>query len=99
MTLKGNQRSHLSRLAHGLSPVVMVGGDGVSPGVLRAVDEALECHELIKVKFQDHKEARHSLAPEIARKEQAILVRIVGNIAIFYRTARKPENRKLKFPV
>ncbi len=98
MNLSGSQRSFLSKRAHDLNPIVIVGGDGVTPGIIRAVDEALECHELIKVRFLDHKQARHKLAPEIARDVQAILVRIIGNIAVFYRIARKPENRDLKLP-
>ena len=95
MKLKGSRRAYLSRMAHELNPVVMIGGEGVTPGVLRAVEEALESHELIKVKFQDHKEVRRTLAPGIAEETDATLVRIIGNIAVYYRSARNPENRKI----
>ena len=38
-------------LAHHLNPVVQVGNAGLTEGVQRQIDGALEAHELIKVKL------------------------------------------------
>ena len=53
MSLTGKQRRFLRAEAHALSPVVMVGKEGLSDTVLNAVREALLAHELIKVRQLD----------------------------------------------
>jgi len=98
MKITGRQRAYLSKKAHELHPYVMVGGDGVTPAIIKAIEEALESHELIKVKFQDHKATRRELAPEIAEKTDSLLVKIIGNIAVLFRSARDPEKRNIVLP-
>ncbi len=83
--LKGVQRGYLSKRAHSLKPVVMIGGKGLTEGVIKAVDAELEEREMIKVKFQDFKEARRELAEELAQKTASQVVRIIGNVALLYR--------------
>ena len=50
-TLSTKQKQFLKGLAHHLSPVVMLGGNGLTEGVLAEIDNALNHHELIKVKI------------------------------------------------
>ncbi len=83
--LKGFQRSYLTKKAHSLKPVVMIGGNGLTDAVVKAVDAELENHEMIKVKFVDYKESRRELAEELVEKTESHLVRIIGNIALIYR--------------
>ena len=64
-SLTGAQRKYLRGLAHSLRPVVQAGKNGITPELLRAVDEALEHQELIKVKFVDFKEEKKELTEEI----------------------------------
>ena len=54
--LKGYQKKYLRGLVHGMKPLVFVGQKGLSSTVIQAVDESLEKHELVKVKFSDFKE-------------------------------------------
>jgi len=98
MELKGYQRSYLTKEAHEIKPVVMIGRNGMSDSVIKAVDEALAIHELIKVKFIDFKESRFDLAKVIAGKTESILVRVVGNVAIYYREHEEKEKRKFTIP-
>jgi len=98
MELKGNQRSYLSKTAHSLKPVVMIGGGGLTDGVIGAVKEALECHELIKVRFIEHKENRKEIAVEMAEKSHAELVRIIGNVVVLYKEAYDPDSRRIVIP-
>ena len=44
------QRQYLKSLAHRLSPVVMVGNQGVTVTVLKEIEHSLAAHELIKIK-------------------------------------------------
>jgi RNA-binding protein len=98
MQLTGFQRSYLSKMAHPLSPVVMVGGAGVTDAVVDAVKAALESHELIKVKFVDHKEEKRDLASQLAEQAHAELVRVLGNMAVLYKEAYDPQNRSITLP-
>lgn len=98
MELKGYQRSYLTKESHNLKPVVMIGRNGMSDQVIKAVSEALEAHELIKVKFIDFKESRYDLAGVIAEKTDSILVRVVGNMAIYYREQEEEKKRKYAIP-
>ena len=48
--------------AHHLDPVVMIGGDGLTPAVQKEVDAALNAHGLIKVRvFSDDRAAREAM--------------------------------------
>lgn len=49
MNLSTKQKQHLKGLAHPLKPVVLLGSNGLTEGVLAEIEQALEHHELIKV--------------------------------------------------
>ena len=98
--LKGYQKKYLKGLAHGMNPLVFVGQKGLSPSVIKAVDESLEKHELIKLKFIDFKEKgqKEEIATAIEKETASELVGKVGHIAIFYRQQKDPEKRKINVP-
>lgn len=95
--LTSKQRKILEKYAHDLQPVVIVGGAGVTEGVMQKIEDSIAVHELLKVKFNEYKDEKKDLCNEIAEKCNATLVRIIGNIAIFYREAEKAEDRKYSF--
>lgn len=68
-----------------LKPVLKVGKDGLSPEFLAEVDKTLQHHELIKVKFDQFKEEKKELAPQLAEKSGSHLIMRVGNVAVLYR--------------
>lgn len=98
--LKGFQKKYLKGLAHGMKPLVFVGQKGLSPAITRAVDESLEKHELIKVKFIEFKEKdqKKDIAGSIEKETASKLVGMIGHIAIFYRLPQDPEKRKIVLP-
>ena len=98
--LRGYQKKYLKGLVHGMKPLVFVGQKGLSPTVTQAVDESLEKHELIKVKFIDFKEKgqKEKIAGVIEKETASELVGKVGHIAIFYRQQKDPEKRKINVP-
>ena len=96
MTLTGAQRKKLRGLAHHIDPVVIVGQNGLTDSVTKAIDEALTLHELIKIKFNDHKEDRKNLARDVSTRLVGELVGEIGNIAILFRQNEDPEKRKIK---
>jgi len=98
--LKGYQKKYLKGLVHGMKPLAFVGQKGLSPTVAKAVDESLEKHELIKVKFIDFKEKgqKEEIVGAIEKETSSELVGMVGHIAIFYRQQTDPEKRKINVP-
>ena len=94
--LTGAERKYLRGLAHHLDPVVHIGKTGLAPSVLSALDEALEHHELIKVRFQDFKDQKRELAQTIAQESHSAIVGSIGHIFMFYRQHPDPEKRKIK---
>ena len=73
-----------------LKPALKVGKEGLTPQFLAALDEALKHHELLKVKFDHHKEQKKELAPQIAEKSRSQLIMRVGNVVVLYHP--KPAN-------
>jgi len=98
--LKGFQKKYLKGLAHSKKPLVFVGQKGVTPTLIKAVDEALGTHELIKVKFIEFKEKdqKDEVSGLIEKKTGSELVGIIGHMAIFYRRQEDPEKRKITIP-
>jgi len=93
--LAGFQKRHLRSLAQRLDPVVWVGDEGLSAGVLRALREALSTHELVKVRMRAPADKR-AAAAELAQVAGAVLVGLIGHTVILYR--RNPDAPKLELP-
>lgn len=98
--LKGYQKKYLKGLAHGLKPLVFVGQNGLSKTVIKAIDESLEKHELVKVKFIEAKEKdeKKDMTDSIVKKTSSRLVGMIGHVAIFFREQKDPEKRKINIP-
>ena len=94
--LTSKQRKNLEEIAHDLQPGVIVGGAGVTDGVISMVDNSLAAHELIKVKFNEYKDEIRELTTELCEKTDATLVRIIGFTVILFREAEEEEDRKIK---
>ena len=68
-----------------LKATFKVGKSGLSPQFVQSLDEALKYNDLIKVKFDEFKEEKQSIAPMLADKTSSHLVMLVGNVAVLYR--------------
>jgi len=89
------QRKALRGLANPLRPVVHVGEAGVSDAVLRALDDALLAHELVKVRLLAP-EDKKATARAIADESGAALCGLVGHTVILYRP--NPDNPRIVLP-
>ncbi|HEV7611490.1 MAG TPA: ribosome assembly RNA-binding protein YhbY [Steroidobacteraceae bacterium] len=89
MALTEKQKKHLRRLAHPLSPIVMLGNAGLTDGVVNELDRALTDHELVKVSARiGERSARNAVLDELAARTSSTLVQRIGNVGVLYR-ARK----------
>jgi len=94
-SLDGAQRRFLRSRAHPLKPVVFVGEGGVRPAVIRAVDDALATHELIKVRLRQPDD-KHAAAEALAAATRAALCGVVGHTVVLYRP--DPDEPRLALP-
>lgn len=83
-------------MAHHLDPVVRIGRNGLTRGQMGNIARALRDHELIKVKFLEHKERKEELTSRIVDETGCSLVDIIGNIAILYKESEDPEKREIR---
>ena len=86
MKLSNKQRQFLKGLAHPLKPVVQLGGNGLTEGVLAEIDNALNHHELIKVKVPtDDREEKSLIMDAIIRETNSEKLQVIGHTLILYR--------------
>lgn len=86
MSLTSKERQTLKAKAHHLKPVILVGQNGITEGVTKETDIALQVHELIKIQIQGaDRDARLKGAQGLADQLHAELVHHIGKIYIFYR--------------
>jgi RNA-binding protein len=86
MPLTPSQTRYLRGLAHPLKPVLLLGGKGVTAGVLKELDHALDDHELIKVKLVgDDRAGRAAVLAQLVESSGAETVQTIGHIAVLYR--------------
>lgn len=96
--LSNPQRRRLKALAQRLEPVLRIGKHGLSETFLQSTGEALDRHELIKIRFEEFKDHRHELAADLARRTDSHLVWIVGHVAVLFRRQPDPARRKVHLP-
>ena len=95
-TLSTKQKQFLKGLAHHLNPVVMLGGNGLTEGVLAEIENALNHHELIKVKVAGaDRETKQLIIDAIVRETKAAQVQPIGHILVLYRPS---EEAKIQLP-
>ncbi|MAQ17912.1 MAG: ribosome assembly RNA-binding protein YhbY [Sandaracinus sp.] len=95
--LTGKQRKFLRAEAHHIDPLVRVGSAGLTAQVAEAASEALETHELIKVKVLEGAPVGRAEAGDFLTTEcGAHLVGLIGRIAILYR--RHGERPQIRLP-
>jgi RNA-binding protein len=79
--------------AQRLKATLKVGKEGLSPRFLAALDDALNHHELVKVKFDDHKEEKKELAPQLAEKTGSHFITRVGMWLCFIAQSQRSQSR------
>ncbi|RMH40210.1 MAG: ribosome assembly RNA-binding protein YhbY [Gammaproteobacteria bacterium] len=91
MALTNTQIRFLRARAHSLKPVVLLGSQGLTEAVLNAIDEALEHHELIKVKVRaETRDDKQAIIDAIVEATGAEKIQVVGHNLTLYRAAKNP---------
>jgi len=82
-----SQRRALRARAHGLGVRLQVGGNGLSPALLREADAVLERDELVKVRLPVGRDERDRLLAALALQCGAEVVSAIGRTGVLFRPA------------
>ncbi len=84
--LRPVQRKEKRAEAHHLDPVVLIGGDGLTPAVIKETDAALNAHGLIKVRvFSDERETREAIFARLSDELNAAPIQHIGKLLVLWR--------------
>ena len=87
------RKAHRSE-AHHLNPVVMIGNDGLTPGVIKETEFALNAHGLIKIRvLGDDRTARKAMFQALADQLNAAPIQHIGKLLVLWRPI--PEKEKI----
>lgn len=94
--LNTKQVQYLKGKAHKIKPVVSIGNNGLTEGVLSEIEIALAHHELIKVKIAGaDKETKNLIAETISQKTESYFVQHIGNMIVLF---KQDEKSKYQLP-
>lgn len=89
IALTNAQTRFLRGQAHDLKAMLQVGGKGITEALAAEVDNALEHHELIKVKVAgEDRDQRDAMIAELSSRTGAALVQRIGHTAVLYRPSK-----------
>lgn len=96
MSLTNKQKQFLKAKAHDLKPVILLGGNGLTEGVVAEIEAALGFHELIKVKVPtEDREQKVLIMDAIIREAKAEKVQVIGKTLVLF---RQSEAKKIQLP-
>jgi RNA-binding protein len=95
--LSSKQRSYLRKLANSQDAIFQIGKGGITPAMVKQVQEALEARELIKVHVLDNSDySAREACDQLARETGAEGVQVIGSKFVIYK--KSSENPKIELP-
>lgn len=89
--LSNTQKRFLKGIAHGLNPVILIGSNGLTDGLMKELEKSLTHHELLKIKIASaERDDRKEIIETILTATQAQLVQSIGKVMVIYRPAKDP---------
>ena len=96
--MTSKQRAYLKVLAMTMDPIFQIGKNSLTPEFTKAVQEALEARELIKISvLQNCLDDPKELAAMIAERTRAQVVQVIGKKIVLYKEG-KDDKKKIILP-
>ena len=96
MTTK--QRAYLKSLAMTMDPIFQIGKNSMTPELTKAVTEALQARELIKISvLKNCADDPRDLADMMADRTKSQVVQVIGKKIVLYKEG-KDKNKKIQLP-
>ncbi len=92
--LTPREKKLIKKLSHDLKPLIRIGKNGVTPATIANIDKALNDHELIKIKYLEHKDQKNTLTRQITEETRSELINRIGNTIVLYREGSRPQKRE-----
>lgn len=97
MPLSKPQLTFLRGLAHHLDPIIIIGQNGVSESLVKELNNALNHHELVKVKIAaGEREDRAGIIELLIEQTTSEKVQSIGKTVTLFR--RNPKTPKIELP-
>ncbi len=88
--LTGKQKRFLKAQAHHLNAIFQVGKDGVNTNQVKGILDALDAHELIKIKLLENcPDDVRTVALELSVQTKADVVQMIGHTIVLYKASCK----------
>ena len=96
--MTSKQRAYLKGLAMTMDPIFQIGKNSLTPEFTKAVQEALEVRELIKISvLQNCLDDPKELAAMIAERTRSQVVQVIGKKIVLYKEG-KDDKKKIILP-
>ena len=96
--MTSKQRAYLKSLAMTMDPILQIGKSSLTPENTKAIDEALEARELIKISvLQNCLDDPREIAAVVAERTRSQVVQVIGKKIVLYREGKK-EKKKIILP-
>ncbi len=98
--LTAKQKKYLKGLGHKLSPLILIGKEDISEGLIEATQKELLHHELIKVKVGNNSGiTKQEAAQTLPGLTQSSLVQLIGKTLLLYRkNPKRPKEKRISLP-
>ena len=92
------QRAYLKGLAMTMDPIFQIGKNSMTPELTKAVTEALQARELIKISvLKNCADDPRDLADMMAERTKSQVVQVIGKKIVLYKEG-KEKNKKIQLP-
>ena len=96
--MTSKQRAYLKSLAMTMDPIFQIGKASVTPENTKAIEEALDARELIKISvLQNCMDDPRELAQMIAERTRSQVVQVIGKKIVLYKEG-KEDKKKIMLP-
>ena len=95
--MTSKQRAYLKGLAMTIDPIFQLGKNSLTPENTKAIAEALEARELIKISVLNNcADDPKEIAQTVAERTRSQVVQVIGKKIVLYKESK--ENKKMMLP-
>ena len=95
--MTSKQRAYLKGLAMTIDPIFQLGKNSLTPANTKAIAEALEARELIKISVLNNcADDPKEIAQTVAERTRSQVVQVIGKKIVLYKESK--ENKKIILP-
>ena len=96
--MTSKQRAYLKGLAMTMEPIFQIGKSSLTPENTKAIEEALNARELIKINvLQNCLDDPREIAEVLAERTNSQVVQVIGKKIVLYKEGKK-EKKKIQLP-